>query len=129
MVKLIGDRGRVLCDDRVIVRKSAGGFRVHGTWNHGEIPRVSPASAPVRAVFFLRQAKTNRLDRIEDPRAVLADLLPRLVRPLVSSDWWERALALAAEIVRDVPFYDLSFDRSGNIVRVLEEFVGQADGP
>ena len=63
------------------------------------------------------------------PRAVLADLLPRLVRPLVSSDWWERALALAAEIVRDVPFYDLSFDRSGDIVGVLEEFLGQADGP
>jgi len=129
MVKLIGDRGRVLCDDRVIVRRSAGGVRVHGTWNHGEIPRVSPASAPVRAVFFLRQAKTNRLDRVEDPRSVLADLLPRLVRPLVSSDWWERALALAAEIVRDVPFYDLSFDRSGDIVGVLEEFLGQADGP
>ena len=32
----------------VIVRKGPGGFRVHGTWNHGEIGRVSPGSAPLR---------------------------------------------------------------------------------
>lgn len=124
IVKLIGERGEVLCDDRVIVRESPGGFRVHGTWNHGEIPRVSPGSAPLRGVFFLRQAGTNRMDRVDDPKAVLRDFLPRLVRPLVSADWWERALAVAEAIVREVPFYDLSFDKSGAIVEVLEGFVG-----
>jgi MoaA/NifB/PqqE/SkfB family radical SAM enzyme len=124
IVRLIGDRGQVLCDDRVIVRKDSGGFRVHGTWNHGEIRRVSPGSAPLRAVFFLRQARMNRLERVDDPKAVLRDFLPRLVRPLVSADWWERALAVAEEVVRGVPFYDLSFDKSGAIVDVLEGFVG-----
>jgi len=126
IVKLIGERGRVLCDDRVIVRKGPGGFRVHGTWNHGEIRRVSPGSAPLRAVFFLRQSAFNRIDRVGDPRAVLTGFLPRLVRPLVSADWWEQALALAGDIVRDVPFYDLSFDKSGAIVGVLEGFLGAA---
>lgn len=127
IVKLIGGRGRVLCDDRVIVRKSPGGFRVHGTWNHGEIPAVSAGSAPVRAVFFLRQAAANRLDRVDDPKAVLRDFLPRLVRPLLSADWWERALGLAGEIVREVPFYDLSFDKSGAIAGVLEGFLRKED--
>lgn len=126
IVKLIGERGRVLCDDRVIVRKGPDGFRVHGTWNHGEIRRVSSDSAPLRAVFFLRQSAVNRIDRVDDPKAVLTDFLPRLVRPLVSADWWERALTLAGEIVRDVPFYDLSFDKSGAIVGVLEGFLGAA---
>ena len=124
IVKLIGERGRVLCDDRIIVRKGPDGLRVHGTWNHGEIGRVSPGSAPLRGIFFLRQAAVNRIDRIEDPKAILSDLLPRLVRPLVSADWWERALSLAGEIVREVPFYDLSFDKSGAIVGVLERFLG-----
>jgi MoaA/NifB/PqqE/SkfB family radical SAM enzyme len=123
IVKLIGERGEVLCDDRVVVRKDAGGFRVHGTWNHGEVRRVSPGSAPLRAVLFLRQARVNRLERVEDPKAVLRDFLPRLVRPLVSADWWERALALAEDVVREVPFYDLSFDKSGAVVEILEEFV------
>ena len=123
IVKLIGERGEVLCDDRVVVRKNGGGFRVHGTWNHGEVGRVSPGSAPLRAVFFLRQAGTNRLERVGDPKAILRDFLPRLVRPLVSADWWERALALAEDVVREVPFYNLWFDKSGAVVEVLEEFV------
>ena len=123
IVKLIGERGEVLCDDRVIVRKDPGGFRVHGTWNHGEVGRVSPGSAPLRAVFFLRQAGTNRLERVDDPKAILRDFLPRLVRPLVSADWWERALALAEDVVREVPFYNLWFDKSGAVVETLEEFV------
>ena len=123
IVKLIGERGEVLCDDRVIVRKDPGGFRVHGTWNHGEVGRVSPGSAPLRAVFFLRQAGTNRLERVDDPKAILRDFLPRLVRPLVSADWWELALALAEDVVREVPFYNLWFDKSGAVVEALEEFV------
>jgi MoaA/NifB/PqqE/SkfB family radical SAM enzyme len=125
IVKLIGERGEVLCDDRVVVRKDGGGFRVHGTWNHGEVGRVSPGSAPLRAVFFLRQARVNRLERVDDPKVVLRDFLPRLVRPLVSADWWERALALAEDVVREVPFYNLSFDKSGAVVEILEEFAGR----
>jgi MoaA/NifB/PqqE/SkfB family radical SAM enzyme len=123
MVKLIGEKGQVLCDDRVVVREAPGGFLVHGTWNHGEIGRVSPGPAPLRAVFFLRQAAVNRVDRIVDPQAILRDFLPRLVRPMVSADWWERTLGLAERIVRDVPFYDLSFDKSGAIVGVLEDLL------
>jgi len=123
IVKLIGERGEVLCDDRVVVRRDGGGFRVHGTWNHGEVSRVSPGSAPLRAVLFLRQARVNRMERVDDPKAVLRDFLPRLVRPLVTADWWERALALAEDVVREVPFYDLSFDKSGAIVEILEKFV------
>jgi MoaA/NifB/PqqE/SkfB family radical SAM enzyme len=119
IVKLIGERAKVLCDDRVVVRGSSEGFRVHGTWNHGEIDRVSPGSAPLSGVFFLRQAAANRVDRIGDPKAVLKDFLPRLVRPLVSADWWERALTVAEAVVREVPFYDLRFDKSGAVVDIL----------
>jgi len=123
IVKLIGERAKVLCDDRVVIRGGDDGFRVHGTWSHGEIDRVSPGSAPLRAVFFLRQAAANRLNRVVDARAILRDFLPRLVRPLVSADWWEKALELAGAIVRDVPFYDLSFDKSGAAVDVLEKLL------
>jgi MoaA/NifB/PqqE/SkfB family radical SAM enzyme len=121
IVKLIGGRGEVLCDDRVIIRKAEGGFRVHGSWNHGEIPRVSAGSAPLRAVFFLRQAKMNRVERVDEPKAVLRDFLPRLVRPLVSANWWDAALDLARDLISEVPFYDLYFDKSGAVVEALEE--------
>jgi MoaA/NifB/PqqE/SkfB family radical SAM enzyme len=121
VVKMLKGRAKVLCDDRMIVRKETGGFRIHGTWSHGEIPDVSPDSAPLSAVFFLRQARENRLERIRDPKAVLKNLLPRLVRPLVTADWWERVLALAGGIAAEIPCYDMHFDKSGKIVDALEE--------
>ena len=122
IVKLLEGRAEVLCDDRIIVRRAPGGFRIHGTWNHGEIPRISPASAPLAAVFFLRQASSNRIEKIEDPKIVTRDLLPRLVRPLVTKDWWDEVLGLAGEVVRAVPHFDLHFDKSGRIAEILEEW-------
>jgi hypothetical protein len=122
IVKILEAKAEVLCDDRIIVRKGPDGFRVHGTWNHGEVPRVSPGSAPLRAVFFLRQAGENRLERVEDPAAVLRDLLSRIVRPLVTSDWWEGALEVAEALIREVPCFDLHFDKSGRIAAVLEDW-------
>jgi len=120
-VKMLKGKAEILCDDRMIVRKGPGGFRIHGTWSHGEVPLVSPGSAPFRALLFLRQSKDNRLQRIEDPKAVLKDLLPRLVRPLETADWWDRILTLAGEIAAGIPCYDMYFDKSGKIVDALEE--------
>ena len=121
VVKMLRGKAAVLCDDRMIIRKDRPGFRIHGTWSHGEIPEVSPASAPAAALLFLRQARENRLARMTDPKAALRALLPRLVRPLVTADWWELVLALAGDIVAGVPCYEMFFDRSGRIVDALEE--------
>ncbi len=121
MIKMLKNRARVLCDDRMIVRKNGGGFLVHGTWSHGEIPEVAPDAAPFRALFFLHQSPENRLERIADPRVAVKELLARIVRPLVTADWWEDVLTLAGDIVREVPCYDLYFDKSGRIADLLED--------
>ena len=123
---MLRNRAKILCDDRMIVRRDAGGgFRIHGTWSHGDVPQVSPESAPFAGLFFLRQAGENRLERIEDRRAVIRDLLPRFVRPLVTADWWDRVLVIAEEIAAQVPCYNLYFDKSGRIVESLEELAGR----
>jgi radical SAM protein with 4Fe4S-binding SPASM domain len=121
IVKMLRGKAKILCDDRMIIRKESGGFRAYGTWSHGEIPDVSPADAPANALFFLRQARENRLERIDDPKAVLKDLLPRFVRPLVTAEWWDRVLSLAEAIATEIPCYNMYFDKSGRIVDVLEE--------
>jgi MoaA/NifB/PqqE/SkfB family radical SAM enzyme len=121
LVKMLRGRADILCDDRMIVRRSPGGFRIHGTWSHGEVPEVSPDSAPLETLFLLRQSRDNRLERIEDGRVAVRELLPRIIRPLVTADWWGDVLSLAEEIVRSVPIYRLHFDRSGEIVGRLEE--------
>ena len=51
----------VLCDDRIIVRQMEGAFRAYGTPWHGDIPAVSPASAPLERILFIRHGAENRL--------------------------------------------------------------------
>ena len=63
-VKMLQGKAEILCDDRNIVRRWPEGFRVHGTWSHGEVPLVSAASAPLSAIFFLHKSKQNRLMRL-----------------------------------------------------------------
>ncbi len=121
MVKLLRGRVEVLCDDRTIVRRHDDGFRVHGSWSHGELPDVSASSAPLTGLFFIHQAKENRVERIRDPRLALRRILERVVRPLATADWWDRTLALAERLAREAAVFDLYFDKSGEIVRVLED--------
>lgn len=121
IVKMLLGRARILCDDRTIVRRGGRGFEVHGTWSHGEVPVVSAGKAPLAGVFFLHQAADNRLERLDDAGTAVRQLLPRIIRPFVTADWWLDVFALAGDLVRDVPFYDLYFDKSGRIVDRLEE--------
>jgi len=121
MVKMLKDEAEILCDDRIIARKWPEGFRIHGTWNHGDIPDVSAGSAPAAAILFLEQARENRLIPFEDSKAVVVRLLDCLVKPLTTADWWEKSLNLVEEIVREIPCYILRFDKSGQVVDVLRD--------
>jgi uncharacterized Fe-S cluster-containing radical SAM superfamily protein len=121
MVKLLRGRAEILCDDRNVVRRWPDGFRVHGTWCHGEIREVSPASAPLAAIFLLKKSDENRLEKIDDLRHVLVALLGCLVKPMVDKHWWEKALDLVQRLAREIPCYELSFDQSGAIVPQLLE--------
>ncbi|MFB0564458.1 MAG: hypothetical protein ACETWK_02115 [Candidatus Aminicenantaceae bacterium] len=120
MVKMLKDKAKILCDDRMIVRRWEDGFRIHGTWSHGEVPDVSPASAPLKAILFLHKDGENRLVQHNSKRDAVSKLLPCLVKPLVTADWWEKTLALVEMIVGEVPCYSLCFDKTGRVEDVLK---------
>jgi MoaA/NifB/PqqE/SkfB family radical SAM enzyme len=122
LVKMLKDRAEILCDDRVIVRKGPEGMSVHGSWSHGEVPHVSPSSAPLEAIFFLEKSSRNHI-RQPDARPSLASRLAScLIKPLVSPAWWAKSLELVDEISRAVPCLSLEFDQTGRIVKELERF-------
>jgi hypothetical protein len=126
---LLAADSEALCDDRNIVRIWDDGIRVHGCWSHGEVPIVSAASAPLGAVLFLRQATTNRVVPLAASEEILGHLLPCVIKPLVTADWWERTLDVVGRIVKDVPCYVVEFDKSGAVVALLRDLVaGQIAG-
>jgi MoaA/NifB/PqqE/SkfB family radical SAM enzyme len=116
-----GDPVEILCDDRNIVRRWEDGWRVHGTWSHGDVPDVSPASAPLRAVLFLRQAPHNEIVPLTDRKEIWARLLATLIKPMVTAAWWRKELDVLERIVDEVPCYTMHFDKSGEIVSTLSE--------
>lgn len=119
MVTMLKDKAEILCDDRMIVRRWQEGFRVHGTWSHGDVPEVSAGSAPLRAILFLEKARENRLISLDDRQEVIGRLLACLIKPFVTADWWDRMLSLVEKLAREVPCYSLRFDKSGRVVDLL----------
>jgi MoaA/NifB/PqqE/SkfB family radical SAM enzyme len=116
----LGERSEILCDDRNIVRRWPDGFRVHGTWSHGDVPDVSSASAPLRAILFLEQHPCNEIVLLTDRREIWQRLLATLIRPMVTADWWHKEMDVLEQIVDAVPCYAMRFDKSGAIVPELE---------
>jgi radical SAM protein with 4Fe4S-binding SPASM domain len=114
-------KAKILCDDRIIVRRSNKGFKVHGTWSHGDLPEVSADSAPLKAIMFLKQAGDNLLKPVDDRQEMIRKVLSCLIRPLVTRDWLEKMLDLVGDVVREVPCYNLYFDKSGKVVDLLSE--------
>lgn len=123
MMTMLEGEGQALCDDRNIVRVWDDGIRVHGCWSHGEVPIVSAASAPLGAVLFLRKGATNRVVPLTAGEQILRHLLPCVIKPLVSADWWEKTLDVIEQIVKDVPCYVVEFDKSGAVVALLRDLV------
>ncbi len=115
-----GAGAEVLCDDRNIVRRWPDGFKVHGTWSHGTLPDVSPAAAPLHALFFLEQAAENRIIPVTDKRDKVRRLTGFLVRSFEDADWWHKELDLIEQMADQVPFFVLRFDQSGEVVSLLE---------
>lgn len=122
-LKMLRGSGEILCDDRNIVRHWPDGFRLHGTWSHGELPEVSPASAPLHAILLLEQSLTNELIPITDQKERFSVVLSHLVKPFVDTGWWDKILPLASQIAREVPAYRMRFDKSGRIRDLLCELV------
>ena len=121
----------ILCDDRNIVRRWEGDprgrpcWRVYGTWSHGDVPDVSPASAPLRAICFIEQAEENTLTPLTDRGEITRRLLACVIKPFVTAAWWRKTLDLIEQMGREVPCHVMRFDKSGEIVAGL---VRLADG-
>lgn len=114
---------KILCDDRNIVRYWPEGWYVHGTWSHGDIAEVSPSSAPLRAVLFIEQANENKITQITDRTLIWHKLLATLVRSIKTKQWWQNNLDSLGHFINSANFYQMRFDKTGNIVPLLEKLV------
>jgi len=65
---------------------------------------------------------------MSDPVERRNRLLACLIRPVVTPEWWEKTLPLVNEAAATIPCYTMQFDKSGGIVEIVQDLLGQGDG-
>lgn len=99
---------QVVNDDKVILRRVDGEFILHGTPWHGEGGMALPDSAPVAAVFVLRQAPANTLTQLAPVQAA-SNLLARSFIPLWDQEKMGAVLSFLESLTQTIPCYELGF--------------------
>jgi hypothetical protein len=100
--------GKMLSDERMIVRGIAGALQAFGTPWAGTAAIARDGSAPLARILFLRHGRENRIDKLD-----AAEALDRML-PLVSIPWYDPdvaspIIAFAKRVVAATPCYEFSF--------------------
>ncbi len=98
----------ILSDDRIIIRKIDGRSFVFGTPWHGDSKVCSPEEAPLDKIFFLQQARENKVKKI-DPIKAASRLIVCSFPPFWDKNGMEFTLNYCAELAQKIPCYELDF--------------------
>lgn len=118
---MLTESAQLLCDESIIVKKQSSGFRMFGTWSHGDLPEVSSGSAPLKAVLFLEKSQKNTLIPIKSKKEKTRHLLRCLVKPFISTHWWENTLSLIEKLADEIPCYILQFNKDRALIEMLRK--------
>ncbi len=122
LVKLFHQHAKILNDDRMIVRKEHGSYYLYGTPWHGELSLVAPDRVPLKAIFFLNQAKENKVKKAEGLEA-FKRLYGCTIKALVTERWAKNALDICQDLSREVSCYHLYFDKTEGVISTIEKGV------
>ena len=109
---------RILNDDRAMVFRRGGAWRVAGTPWHGSGRFAEAAEVPLGGIYLLRQARDNRLEPVSRSRARLA-LLDVAAVPWFEETWAQGILDGLDRLTRDVEIARFHFSKTPQAVRAL----------
>jgi hypothetical protein len=114
-------RGRILSDDRIILRRNArGAITMHGTPWHGEARLALPLAARLDGVFLLEHARgVNEIQALAAGRAA-AELMARSFLPFHDAAGLAFSLQFFAELSAEVPVNIFRFLPDATAIREME---------
>ena len=121
-------RFRVMSDDRMIVRKTAGALRCWGTPWPGAGGMALNESAPLEAVFFLVKGPRHRITRLA-PAEAFQRLLPMASVPWYDKETFPAVLSVCEEITRRVPCRELQFRPEADVAELVARGVADLRPP
>jgi hypothetical protein len=114
--------GKVLSDDRVVLRPDASGFVMYGTPWHGEAALAEPTSALLAGIFFLEHGEANALVTLR-AAASATRLFTCGFPPFHDRDGLDFTLGIFAELASRVPCHELRFVPDRKAVELVETWV------
>ena len=73
--------------------------------------------------MWLHQKNCNEIMELKDKKVIWKYMLGVLVKSVTTAAWWEKEIDILGRLIGEVPCYAMHFDRSGGIVRELENLV------
>ena len=110
----------ILSDDRVIVRKQAGEFKVYGTPWHGEAAFGSPREARLERIFLLSHGQKNLVKDMNGLNPV-SHLLTCSFPPLWDFQGMEFVLEFFSQLATEVPCQELSFTPEKSVLTLVKK--------
>lgn len=119
LARLWRGKGRILNDDRVIVRLVDGRFWLYSTPWHGTLPDVTVERAPLTKIFVLSWGEQNHARPLTQAEAICF-LLQRAFPPLWSREGMIFTMDFLARLVPAVPCYELAFVPQESVVDFIQ---------
>lgn len=108
----------ILSDDRIILRRKEGAFRMYGTPWHGDARHASPGSAPVSAIYLLEHGDATRMTPLSATQAV-ARLFTMSLAAFYSRDAVAFTLGFINRLVEAIPCFELAFVPDRRVVELV----------
>ena len=125
--ELLGDRARMINDDKPLLHVGEGGVTVYGTpWN-GKHSLGENSSAPLRAICFLERGKENVIRRVTRDE-VLFQMIGQIYRPR-TAEALARTMALADKLCARTALYRLSCNMEPDAARLSFETMSESAAP
>lgn len=113
---------KLINGDRPILKKTSDGWRAYGSPYAGSSRCHLSESCKVRAIIFVKQAKTcelKRLSSVEKFRKVFGNLTVNLW----DQEFVSKAGAFTQKLIEEVPIYEFQCTKEQEAVTVLEQFL------
>jgi hypothetical protein len=114
--------GKLLSDERVVLRRIDDGWQVFGTPWAGTEGIAGVGRAPLTGIFFLKHGERNRL-RDLGAGSAMERLLPMVSIPWYDPEVMERMITFAKHVLSVVPAYELTFKPERSAVDFFCKFL------
>ena len=121
IAKMFQGKAQILCDDRIIIRNHNGTFKIYGTWSHGDIKEIANKGVPLQGIYILSKDVVSRVKAMNQKKEIVKNLFSCLIRPYVTVPWFQKISETISLIAGSASCYRLFFNRSGDIVRLLDK--------